>query len=150
MNINTKLDFNDDIISTNKIANNLTTNSSGYVLDARQGKVLNDNKQDTLILTRTTLSSASHGLSCSYVKYGSVVSIYLEGTKDKAFSAGVPYIITSTYNSSLYPIRNWTAGLEFNNRTVCAIYFSGSSLYFIPGGAYNSKSSYSATVMMFV
>jgi hypothetical protein len=29
-------------VSTNKIANNLTTSNAGYVLDARQGKVLND------------------------------------------------------------------------------------------------------------
>lgn len=31
-----------DAVHTDKIANNLTTTSSGYVLDARQGKALND------------------------------------------------------------------------------------------------------------
>ena len=70
MNINTKLDFNDDIISTNKIANNLTTTSSGYVLDARQGKVLNDN---------TSYSCGDPYSSTTFCKAGNTIFIRLNG-----------------------------------------------------------------------
>lgn len=41
-------------INTSAIANNLTTTTAGYVLDARQGKALND-KIATFTLTGTTL-----------------------------------------------------------------------------------------------
>lgn len=39
-----KLD--EDVVKKEKIANNLTTEEEGYVLDGRQGKILNDKKFD--------------------------------------------------------------------------------------------------------
>lgn len=43
--------------ATNAIANNLTTTASGSVLDARQGKVLNDKIVDLEAFTFTTIGS---------------------------------------------------------------------------------------------
>lgn len=36
----------EDVVKKEKIANNLTTEEEGYVLDGRQGKILNDKKFD--------------------------------------------------------------------------------------------------------
>ena len=64
---------NDDIISTNKIANNLTTTSSGYVLDARQGKTLSDALSTQKInITTATISTKFNN---SAVGSGSVTSV---------------------------------------------------------------------------
>ena len=48
-----------DALHSGNIANNLTTTSSGYVLDARQGKALNDN----LTTVNTTLSTVAAELT---------------------------------------------------------------------------------------
>ena len=54
-------------INTSAIANNLATTASGYVLDARQGKALNDK---ITTVTETTLNNGQ-----KLVKYGKVVTV---------------------------------------------------------------------------
>lgn len=60
-----------DAVHTDKIANNLTTTSSGYVLDARQGKALND-----------SLTAKLHGVKfyTFSVNYGTPTVIHLSNS----------------------------------------------------------------------
>lgn len=48
-------------VNTSDIANNLTTTASGKVLDARQGKVLNDNvtNQKIIVATKTLVAGSA-------------------------------------------------------------------------------------------
>lgn len=56
--------------SVGMIANNLTTNIEGYALDARQGKVLNDNKLDkTSVLNNLITIAAGYALDARQGKW---------------------------------------------------------------------------------
>ena len=57
------VDLDSDKIDKTSIANNLTTTTEGYVLDARQGKVLSDGKLDkTSVVNNLTTTTAGFAL----------------------------------------------------------------------------------------
>ena len=50
-------------LDASKVANNLTTTGTGYALDARQGKVLNDSKLSlTSVVNNTVTTQAGYAL----------------------------------------------------------------------------------------
>lgn len=74
-----------DAVHTDKIANNLTTTSSGYVLDARQGKALND-----------SLTNSLHGVKLHRyeVAYGTPTVVHISNS-----FRGVLFSMTSNTNA---------------------------------------------------
>lgn len=68
-----------DAVHTDKIANNLTTTSSGYVLDARQGKALNDSLTQVDVYSVGDSVNTSSACVCRSSSDGSkiVADIYL-------------------------------------------------------------------------
>jgi hypothetical protein len=82
-------------VSTNKIANNLTTVDAGYVLDARQGKVLNDsltgklNGYNTSPATPFTDANDIDKTSC----------LYMAGTSSNIPQSGTSFVITTIASS---------------------------------------------------
>lgn len=106
-------------IDTSKIANNLTTTDTSYVLSAAQGKALNDslaNKQNT-----KWIGIVNHGASASFqvatgsvsqatlvtAQYGDLVFLYVvsyEGTC--AIGDGTGSGLTITYASKVITVKN--------------------------------------------
>src|SRR5574344_906751 len=64
-------------VNTNKIANNLTTSNAGYVLDARQGKVLNDSLNTMIqeVNTNTSLGENKYQQTYNITKAGCYLMI---------------------------------------------------------------------------
>lgn len=84
--------LNTNKINTSNIKNNLTTTSSGYVLDARQGKALNDKAVKKSSFTGTCSASGNikiDNLSHSYY----LLSAWIEGTSG---AVCIPYYYNST------------------------------------------------------
>jgi hypothetical protein len=93
-----------EIVDKSKIKNDLTTSStsSGYVLDARQGKVLDESKQDTLV-SGTNIKTINNQ---SLLGSG---NISLTATEtDPIFIASAAHDITSS------DINNWNAKSDFS------------------------------------
>ena len=74
-----------DAVHTDKIANNLTTTSSGYVLDARQGKALNDS-----LVKRLGSANLTNSMRFAFA--------YITGA-GKALNICVPTTILNTVSS---------------------------------------------------
>lgn len=69
--------INDQKINKTAIANNCTTTAEGFVLDARQGKVLNDHMAsiDTVTKGQCTLVSSLSGTINTF-KFGNIVCLF--------------------------------------------------------------------------
>jgi len=89
---------------THKVANNVTTTSDGYVLDAKQGKVINDKIVNLSLNTNTLLSATPVGIftnqSISAIKVGrmAIVSGYVDvGSVQSAggYPPGTEYTIAT-------------------------------------------------------
>ena len=99
-----KIKLFDDIISTNKIANNLTTTSSGYVLDARQGKTLSDRLYGYKFIVKSkTYSSNSSG---RIVFSNDDIPINAKGVTANAIGANSSTLVGTCTVPWLYTIDN--------------------------------------------
>ena len=93
------------MINKNNIANNLTTTASGKVLDARQGKILNENlakKQNTLAVASFAFAPNPAGITSSSMhcyQYGKVcvVNGFFEPNQ-----AGTPLALGSFAKKPVY------------------------------------------------
>lgn len=89
------------------IANNLTTSSAGYVLDARQGKALND-KIGALIVRETQTPSFTNGKTTISAKSGYKLLNVITSRNDTDYSIST-ITETSTGSYLLYTPSNITA-----------------------------------------
>lgn len=93
--------------SGKSIANNLTTSSAGYVLDARQGKALND-KIGALIVRESQTPSFTNGVATISAKSGYKLLNVITSRNDTDYSIST---VTEASNGSyiLYSPSNITA-----------------------------------------
>lgn len=107
----TQLD--EDTVKKGKIANNLTTEEEGYVLDGRQGKILNDKKMDKNLLWETF---HKHGEDKNVKGYSNIqfnqlglCSIYYSGNKNLIDGQPTDYgqLITIPANKNTESTQLW-------------------------------------------
>lgn len=82
--------------SGKSIANNLTTSSAGYVLDARQGKALND-KIGALIVRETSAPPFTNGVATVSAKSGYKLLNVITSRNDTDYSIST---VTETSSGS--------------------------------------------------
>jgi hypothetical protein len=91
-----------------EIANNLTTTETGKVLDARQGKILNETKQERIINSITLIANSSYTLTMDYGE-----SCILAAYTDVAYYNAV-YVCCGS-NENLYSIVKLAETLHDNS-----------------------------------
>ena len=104
--------LNDQIgnkVNTSAIANNLTTTGAGYVLDARQGKTLNDKFANVVYFKTVKIPKATAGTSWSPTSrsIGSTQSIF--GVAESKFVSAM------IYDSNFSPSANAIIGTYAGN-----------------------------------
>lgn len=101
----------EDKLGSSDIANNLTTTTSGKVLDATQGKALNDAKADKTDLTSISETRPTASQAISKGKY-----FYLDGTLVKAKTAiaqGATFTENTNYETVNSGALNTLGGWKF-------------------------------------
>ena len=126
--------------ANDNIANNLTTTKTGMVLDATQGKVLNDRIESIGKKTGTwTPTYSGTGTlvtsKCEYYKIGNLVYVYImlglggTVTSGRVCSVTLPFTSASTYK---LPIGIQSQSLTIDTSLGSGAYISDNKVYFTP------------------
>lgn len=112
-------------LDASKVANNLTTTGTGYALDARQGKVLNDSKLSlTSVVNNTVTTQAGYALDA---RQGKALEDKITALNGKLGYAAND--TTVTLNGWRIYYRNAGAGLIYVNLTRTVQQLSNGSVY---------------------
>lgn len=91
-----------DAIHTDKIANNLTTTDSDYVLGASQGKVLNDSISESIGDLKTPIASYSASRSYSFADNWRIAYITVIGSVDNVIYRAETTILRLDIADAMY------------------------------------------------
>lgn len=91
-----------DAIHIDKIANNLTTTTSGYVLDARQGKALSDSISESIGDLKTPIASYSANRSYNFADNWRIAYITVIGSVDGVIYRAETTILRSDVTDATY------------------------------------------------
>ena len=138
----------DNKVNTSDIANNLTTTAAGKVLDARQGKILNDSVKDITSLTGASFSSSYGTFDTGFttLNYNSIIAeLNIRFTATSAINAwtsifSLPNSIKPKKSVSLAlytnaqfigTMRISTSGaVSFENNVASGVTFEGRCMFF--------------------